>query len=380
MKNRIYKYIFYEFIRNFIVILFAFAAVIWTIQAVNFLDLVTDDGHAFRIYLLYSFLTLSKVLTKLIPFSFLICSVVTFLKLEKDNELIVLWTSGLNKIHIVNLLFRISILMVFIQLLMATIINPKSLNVSRTLLKNSELQFVPSLLKLKLFNDTVKGLTIFVENKKIDGTYENIFIKDEGKVLTQISGGSSTIFAKSGYATEDGKHLILFDGNIQKLETDSNVSIVTFNKTIINLSGLSTKTTAEPKIQETPSTRIILCMQEKYIYVKNCVHSKNIKYQKQHLRQNKIEFNRRFGMPFFIPLVALISCFLLLSRTEKKISGFYKYIFFFIGFVILVSAEIAVRYSGNSLSRAAIYYLIPLGLIPLVYLFLIRTFKYENLN
>ena len=69
MKNMIYKYIFFEFIRYFAVVLFAFTAIIWTIQAINFLDLVIDDGHAFRIYLLYSFLTISKVLTKLIPFT-----------------------------------------------------------------------------------------------------------------------------------------------------------------------------------------------------------------------------------------------------------------------------------------------------------------------
>ena len=380
MKNRIYKYIFHEFIRNFIIVLFAFAAVIWTIQAVNFLDLVTDDGHAFRIYLVYSFLTISKVVTKLIPFSFLIAAIITILKLEKDNELLALWTSGLNKIHIVNLIFRISLLMVFVQLLMATIINPKTLNVSRTLLKNSELQFVPSLLKVKQFNDTLKGVTIFVENKRTNGTYENIFIKDEGRVLTKVSGGSSTIFAKSGYATKDGKNLILFNGSIQKIESNNKVSIVTFNKTTINLSGLSTKTTSEPKIQETSSKRIIQCMQEKNLYVKNCIATKDIESKKKHLTQNKIEFNRRFGMPIFIPLVALISCFLLLSRTEKKISGFYKYIFFIIGFVILVGSEITVRYSGNSLNHAAIYYLIPFGLIPLVYLSLIRTFKYENLN
>ena len=380
MKNRIYKYIFYEFIRNFIVTLFAFAAVIWTIQAVNFLDLVTEDGHAFKIYLLYSLLTISKVLTKLIPFTFLIASIITILKLERDNELIVLWTSGLNKILIVNLIFRISILMMFVQLLMATVINPKTLNVARALLKNSELQFVPSLLKVKQFNDTLKGLTIFVENKKVNGTYENIFIKDEGRVLTQVSGGSSTIFAKSGYATKDGKNLILFNGNIQTLDAYGSVSIVTFNKTTINLSGLSTKTTSEPKIQETSSIRVMQCMQEKNLYVKNCIQSKNIANKEQHLRQNKIEFNRRFGMPFFIPLVALISCFLLLSRNEKEKSGFYKYIFFFIGFALLVSSEISVRYSGTSMYHAAIYYLIPIGLIPLVYLSLIRTFKYENLN
>ena len=61
-------------------------------------------------------------------------------------------------------------------------------------------------------------------------------------------------------------------------------------------------------------------------------------------------------------------------------TNYYKYIFGFIGFVVLIASEIAVRYSGNSFDRAAIYYLIPAVLIPIVYLFLIRTFKYENLN
>ena len=390
MKNRIYKYIFHEFIRNFIVVLFAFAAVIWTIQAVNFLDLVTDDGHAFKIYLLYSFLIITKIITKLIPFTFLIASIMTILKLEKDNELIILWSSGLNKIHIVNLMFRISILMVLVQLFMATIINPKTLNFSRTLLKNSELQFIPSLLKVRQFNDTVKGLTIFVENKKIDGTYENIFIKDEGRILTKVSGSdsgeSSTIFAKSGYTTKDGKNLILFDGNIQTTENYENVSIITFKKTTINFSGIYTKTTNVPKIQEKPSIRIIHCMQEKNLFEKNCVLSNNIgilegvESVKKTLTQNKIEFNRRFGMPLFIPLVSLISCFLLLSRKEKKNPTLYKFVFFILGISFLVGSEISVRYSGTSLGHAGIYYLIPLGLIPLVYLSLIRTFKYENLN
>ena len=52
---------------------------------------------------------------------------------------------------------------------------------------------MPSLLKEKEFNDTVKGLTIFVDEKNVDGKYRNIFIRDDSEVLTQISNGSSTI-------------------------------------------------------------------------------------------------------------------------------------------------------------------------------------------
>ena len=53
------------------------------------------------------------------------------------------------------------------QLLFTSLLNPKLLNLSRSVLKNSELQFIPSLLKEKQFNDTVKGLTIFVDKKNL---------------------------------------------------------------------------------------------------------------------------------------------------------------------------------------------------------------------
>ena len=165
MKKTIYKYIFYEFTRYFITTLFALSAIIWTVQAVNFLDLVTEDGHAFAIYFLYSLLTLSKVLTKIIPFCFLVATILTISKLEKDNELIVLWTSGLNKIYIVNILVRVSLLIMFLQLILTTTLNPTLLNLSRSLLKNSELKFVSSMFMEKQFNDTVEGLTIFVDKK-----------------------------------------------------------------------------------------------------------------------------------------------------------------------------------------------------------------------
>ena len=169
MKNTIYKYIFYEFLRYFSVALFALAIITWTIQSVNFLDLVTEEGHAFQTYFIYSIFTLSKVLTKLIPFCFMLALILTLTKLEKDNETIIMWTAGLNKIYIVNLIFRISIIIMLLQLFLTSLINPKMLNFSREVIKNSQLQFVPTLLKEKQFNDSVEGITIFIGKKIQDG-------------------------------------------------------------------------------------------------------------------------------------------------------------------------------------------------------------------
>ena len=102
MKKTIYKYFFHEFIRYFSITIFALAVIVWSVQSVNYLDLVTEDGHAFATYFNYSLLTLSKIFTKLIPFSFFVATILTIVKFEKDNELIIIWSSGLNKIYIVN--------------------------------------------------------------------------------------------------------------------------------------------------------------------------------------------------------------------------------------------------------------------------------------
>jgi len=375
MKNTIYKYIFYEFLRYFSVSLFALAIITWTIQSVNFLDLVTEEGHAFQTYFTYSMFTLSKVLTKLIPFCFMLALILTLTKLEKDNETIIMWTAGLNKIYIVNLIFRISIIIMLLQLFLTNLINPIMLNFSREIIKNSQLQFVPTLLKEKQFNDSVEGITIFIGKKIQDGKYENIFIRDEGKILSGNESEASTIIAKYGHLGNDEISLVLFDGNIQKLNKNGQINIIKFKKTILNFSDLTTKSITEPKIQETSTLRIFNCLRNK-----NVTFTHNCDRKKKTLMDNKIELNKRFGMPIYIPLISLICTFLLASRKDKKTYSYNKYIYFFACFLILVFSEILVRYSGLSWNHTAIYYLLPMCLLPLFYFTLIRKFKYENLN
>ncbi len=375
MKNTIYKYIFYEFLRYFSVTLFAFAIIVWTIQSVNFLDLVIEEGHGFRTYFIYSIFTLSKVLTKLIPFCFMLALVLTLTKLEKDNETIIIWTAGLNKIYIVKLIFGISVMVMLLQLLLTSLINPTMLNFSRNIIKNSQLDFIPTLMKEKQFNDSVEGLTIFIEKKIGNGIFKNIFIRDEGKVLYGKGTASSTIFAKRGHLGNDKKTLVLYSGNIQKLNLDGDINIVKFEKTILNFSKITTRSIIEPKIQETSTLNIFYCISNKKI---KAAH--NCSLSKKSLMDNKIEFNKRFGMPIYIPLISLICSFLLSSRRDKKIYPYNKYIYFFICIVILVLSEILVRYSGISWNYTAIYYLLPMALLTLFYFSLIRKFKYENLN
>ena len=386
LSNKIYKHFFLELSKYFLITLFTFTAIVWTVQAVNFLDLVVEDGHALSIYLGYSLLNVPKILTKFIPLSFLIALVLSILKFENENELIILWTAGLNKLKLVNFFVKVSLIVTLFQLFFAVVINPSILNYSRSLIKSSNLDFISSMVKTNQFNDTVPGLTIFVEKKNENGDMENIFIRDEGKVLKSLENSSNTdnvtIIAKKGrVANSNNPVLILRNGIIQsekigqeENQTKKNLQTIKFEKTTLKLDNLQTRSIVQTKIQETPSKLLLECYMGK--------QEKNILNCPRDHRKNDVlsEINRRFGMPLYIPVITLILCFLLNQREENKFKNFYKYFYPISAFLILVLAEILVKYSGKSFTNTLIYYLTPLVLLPLIYFEVIRNFLYENLR
>ena len=393
MRNKIGKYFFKEFIYIFILILVSISVIVWVVQAVNYLDFVTEDGHTFYTYFYYSILNLPKIVSRMIPFAFLISMLITISKFDKNNELLIFWTSGLNKIRIVNLIFLISILITLFQLILATSFTPFALNSARSILKSSDIGLFPSLLKEKKFNDTVSDLTVFIEKKDKNGLMQNIFLRDDSSKLNE----SKTIIAEKGIITNQNNknYLILFDGIIQTEDKCSSVEVdgdikteclknrinfLNFKKTEINLSSFVTKTTTFPKLQERPALSLLSCLdwfKKTFLYIE--LSERSIKDLCSSKSEIVSELNRRIGMPFYIPLIALIACYLLSSRKESKYFHLQKYIIFALTFAILIFAEIAVRYSGKSYINLLIYYFFSPALIFFNYLNLIRIFKYENL-
>ena len=375
MRNTINRYFFKEFISLFTLILISISIIVWVVQAVNYLDFVTEDGHAFGVYFTFSILNIPKVLNRLIPLVFLISLLVTILQFENNNELLVFWTAGLNKIRLVNLAFKISILITLFQLFLSLTVNPTSLNFARSILKSSSISLLPSLVKEKKFNDTVKDLTVFVEKKKDNGEMLNVFLRDD----TSGTELSKTIIAKRGYIIKrNGQNiLVLFNGTIQTEKKNNKINFLNFDKTEINLSSFSTKTTTFPKIQENNTLSLLNCIKPFLDEGKTTLK----KFQcRARIDDITAELNRRLGMPLYIPFISIIICYLLSSRKESKYFSFQKYIVFTAAFIVLVLAEIMVRYSGQSVIYSIIYYSLPLSLILLNYLYLIRIFKFENLS
>ncbi len=378
LKNKIYNYIALEILKSFILILFSLALIAWTVRSVNFLDLIVDSGYSTSTYFTYSLLNLTNIVTKFIPLSFLLALLITVIKLERQNEFLVLWTSGVAKAKITNLFFSISIIILILYIIFSTIITPTALNISRNLIKQSGVDTVSSLLKPNTFSDTFKGLTFYVGEKN-QNEIKNIFIKDDANNLDNLlpeenSSKNQTIIAESGVIAEN--KIILEKGIIQSFDKKNTIKIIQFNRTLLNFENFDNRVIKDVKIQETSTYKILNCFKNYYLdnladdtYVKNC--------PKNNIAIVIETVARRLVMPLYIPVISILLSFLLIYKKNKKIKLFNRYLYFLLGFLILVLSELLVRYSGFSNIHFFSYLLTPFILLPIIYFMLLKNFKSE---
>ena len=129
----------------------------------------------------YSILNIFGVAPKFI-LSFLLALTIFVNRHKDDSEFIILWTSGVKKIYLVNILLFTSLIASILYLVFSTFITPFALNKSRQLLSNDNFNsFLPTI-RTQQFSDSFKGFTFIVE-KKINNKMQNIFLHDVGSNL-----------------------------------------------------------------------------------------------------------------------------------------------------------------------------------------------------
>lgn len=91
----------------FVISLSASTLIIWIFQAVNFLDIIIEDGRDHAVYINYALLNLPKIINRLIPFVIFFSFFYVISKYEINNELVIFWTYGVKKNFIYQLFFEI---------------------------------------------------------------------------------------------------------------------------------------------------------------------------------------------------------------------------------------------------------------------------------
>ncbi len=368
LQNKIYQNYLLEILKTFFVILLGLSLVALTVRAVSFLELIVDSGYLLSTYFKYSILNILGIIPKFIPLSFLLALTIFVIKHKQDSEFIILWTSGIKKIDLVNSLFLFSFLILLIHLITSTLITPLALNKSRNIISDNQISSILPTVRTQQFSDSFTSFTFFVE-KKDGNNVQNIFLHDKGNILKNLSPNVSdtqsiSIIASKG--TVENNRIVLFDGQIisEKKENFKD-DVIKFEQLNVNLSNLNTRTIKKPKIQETSTLKLINCFIGQDSNKDFC--------NKSFIEELGPTLNRRIILPFYIPVITLVCCLLLIKTEKKYLNSFNIFLY---SFCILLFAELAVRFTSINFFMQILFITLPIILTMIVYSFIL--FKFSN--
>ena len=347
MSNFNKKLIFKKFLIDntyfFLLTTLSLSLIVWVIQAVNFLDFVSEDGHSLKVYFLYTFLNFPKIFSKLMPIMFFISLYYSINRYDEKNELKIFWINGISKINFVNTLIKYTFIFFIIQILLNIFVIPYSQDKARSFIRASNIDFFPSLIKEKKFIDTVDKLIIYIDERESATQYKNIFIKNE-----LGSDQSKIIYAKKGKLIENNNQRSLKLTNGKMINVSEN-KITTFNfkETNFDLSNFFTKSITHRKIQERNSFEILKCVYD--FYVKKITYRDlEINCTQESIQEITQESYKRIIKPIYFFVIICSVSFLLIGFRENFKYKYNKLFVFFLGLFILIFSEISVNFSGKN--------------------------------
>ena len=371
MKKILFRKILLDCSIFFLIALISSSIIVWVFQAVNFLDIVIEDGRNYLVYINYTLLNFPKIISKLIPFTLFFSFWYTLNKYENKNELIIFSIHGVNKLQIINFFLRFSFIVIIFQIILTSLIIPKTQDLAKSVLRKSEINFFGNFMKSKKFNDIIKNLTIYVESKDEYGKLKNIYLKKKSDNQSQIT------YAKNGEIKIVNYIPILFLYEGETININNyDVSKFNFSQSNFNLSNLESNTTTYIKLQETTSLILIKCI----FYHLNDSKTKEYKAancSNQGLGEVYKEFYKRFFIPLYIPILILISL-LTINNSKENINHFKNKIFIFLfGLLTIIISESTLGYVNKSLSTNLIFIFIPIVFLIILYLIIYNklTFK-----
>ena len=335
-KNKLNKYIFLEILKSYLLVLASLSLLIWIAQAAKNLTLVTEVGIAIKNYVYYIFFIFPKIVSQLMIISFLISLFLSLLKLLENKEIEIYWLSGIGKIKISYMIFKISFIPTAFAFLFYLYLVPFTNFKSRELISKSEFSMVNALVKKNNFNSPLKKLTIFVNKNDNRGNLEKIYIFEEFKTIISKKGRVLNINNKN--------YLELEDGFIHEKNDKNIITVVKFKKTIFDFTKYQTEVSKYTKLQE---------QNTKWLFDQ---------YFKKNIKDSSIleEIHKRIFKPLFLPFLSILCCFLLFTNNEKVNLFKLKIIIFSISTFLIILLEIFINLSAKNILIKSILYLSPL--------------------
>ncbi|RCL81690.1 MAG: LptF/LptG family permease [Alphaproteobacteria bacterium] len=234
--NLFILYIFRQLFGPFILIMITMTGIAWLTQSLRFIDLIVIKGLPLNIFINLTILIIPKLLVTIIPFIGFLASLITYIRLNNESELISMKSAGINNFKIVlpALIFGISL--GALSMTLENFASPYAYNKFKNLQYDIRNNYISILFQDKVFSSPIQGLTIFIKERDKLGDLQGILIHDARDKNKKIS-----IIAEQGkiVSTPKGARFLLINGNRQEISKNKDISILYFNQYTLNVENYS---------------------------------------------------------------------------------------------------------------------------------------------
>ena len=209
--------------------------IVWTVQALAKINLVTDTGQSIGTFLKLASLLLPTVIPIVLPFAVLIGVTQTLTTMNTDSELAVIAASGARRSVIYKPTILLAAIVCAVVAFVSHVVEPYSRQAVRVMVASANTDLLALAVQEGSFKRVEKDLYIQISERLPDGRLGGVFMANSRDPKADL-----IYFAKTGFVTksEEAGVLVMNDGEAHRKDAEGDgFSVIRFTSYAFDLSA-----------------------------------------------------------------------------------------------------------------------------------------------
>ncbi len=208
--------------------------IVWTIQALTKVNLVTDSGQSTGAFLFLATLLLPAIIPIVLPFAVLIATTNSLNGLNIDSELTVIHAAGAPRSSVFKPILFVALVASFFTVLSGSLIEPYARQKARSLVAEARADLITLVIQEGAFKKIDDNIYMQVAKRLPNGLLGGLFIADSRDQKSDL-----TYYAREGAVVRDADNslLVMKDGEIHSRNvSNGQLSVIRFSSYAFDLS------------------------------------------------------------------------------------------------------------------------------------------------
>jgi lipopolysaccharide export system permease protein len=246
------RYILQRTVQMFLAALLPVLAIIWTIQVLQRINLVTDTGQSMGSFMTLATMLLPTLIPVVLPFALVIGITQTLTAMNNDSELAIIDAAGASRALIMKPVLLLAIGLGLASFAITNFVEPPARFTAKKMVAEAYADLLSSVIEEKNFRTIQDGLYVQIDERR-GRILGGLFVADRRDPNYEL-----VYYAKEGQIDESGTSLTMRDGEVHQKTPDGKVSIVRFVSYAFDLSSMAQSTQEESRAPGDSSLAFLL--------------------------------------------------------------------------------------------------------------------------